>query len=279
MRPLQPYFRLSGGGNDFLALVEPARDPSREQIRAWCRRGLSLGADGVFVLSRHQGGARLRHFNADGSLAELCINGTRCAVRLAEHLGWSEREILIETGAGPILGRSDDATNVSLALPRPGEPRLLELQVEERAIEGWSVSVGVPHYVIPWFTAMADAPASRLGPALRSHPALGEAGSNIDFVRFVDRHRLEIRSFERGVEAETLACGSGVLAAAATGLTVGRSELPVDALTSGGFTLQVTTWESPDAPDLWGLSGDARLLAEGEIHAPATHLPPPPRWS
>jgi diaminopimelate epimerase len=279
MSPLKPYFRLSGGGNDFLALVEPAQDPSQEQIRAWCQRGLSLGADGVFVLSRHQGGARLRHFNADGSPAKLCINGTRCAVRLAEHLGWSEREILIETGAGPILGRSDDATNVSLALRRPGEPRLLELQVEDGVIEGWSISVGVPHYVIAWFAAMAEAPVSRLGPTLRSHPDLGEAGANIDWVRFTGRHRLEIRSFERGVEAETLACGTGVLAAAATGLTVGRSALPVGALTSGGFTLQVTAWESPDATDLWALSGDARLLAEGEIHAGATHLPSPPSWS
>ena len=73
------FFRLSGSGNDFLALVEPRREPTAGEIRAWCRRGLSLGADGLFVLRRSGGGARMDHFNADGGRADLCINGTRCA--------------------------------------------------------------------------------------------------------------------------------------------------------------------------------------------------------
>ncbi len=88
---MRHFFRLSGGGNDFLALVEPIDDPQPDQIRAWCRRGLSLGADGLFVLDRSPDGARMRYFNADGSAASLCLNGTRCAVRLARHLGWIDK--------------------------------------------------------------------------------------------------------------------------------------------------------------------------------------------
>jgi len=94
---MRHFFRLSGGGNDFLALVEPIDEPTPDQVRAWCHRGLSLGADGLFLLHRSPDGARMRHFNADGSLAELCLNGTRCAVRLARHLGWTDNEIVIET--------------------------------------------------------------------------------------------------------------------------------------------------------------------------------------
>ena len=80
-------YKLSGGGNDFIALAEPASLPTPETIRAWCRRGLSIGADGVFVLDRQSsGGVRMRHFNADGGLSDLCVNGTRCAAHLAFHL-------------------------------------------------------------------------------------------------------------------------------------------------------------------------------------------------
>ncbi len=276
---MRHFFRLSGGGNDFLALVEPIEDPTPDQIRAWCHRGLSLGADGVFLLHRSPDGARMRHFNADGSAAELCLNGTRCAVRLARHLGWSDQEIVIETGAGLIAGSSLEITSVTLALARPSEPEPLEIDLDGTLLQGFKVPIGVPHFVLPWSEGVARVPVARLGPRLRSHPAFGDAGTNVDFAHFADRNRMEIRTYERGVESETLACGTGVMAAVAVGVEQGELELPVAVLTRGGFQLEVSAWTSGSEEARWGLKGDARLLAEGEMVEGVDDLPEPPPWA
>ena len=275
---MRHFYRLSGGGNDFLALVEPPDDPTPDEIRTWCRRGLSLGADGLFLLNRSPDGARMRHFNADGSAADLCLNGTRCAVRLARHLGWSDREIVIETGAGLIPGSSLEITSVTLALERPGNLELLEIEVDGDVIGGFRVPVGVPHYVIPWPDGVARAPVTTLGKRLRSDPAFGGSGTNVDFVHFVDRNRMDIRTYERGVEGETLACGTGVMASAAVGVAQGDLELPVTVLTRGGFRFEVGSWVSAKGEERWGLKGDARLLVEGEMVEGGDDLPEPPPW-
>ena len=258
-------------------------------MRAWCRRGLSLGADGLFVLRRGDGGTVvMTHFNADGGRAELCINGTRCAARLAFHLGWARGEITLVTGAGPILARDAGTRAVALELPRRREPEALAVAVAGGEHRGWRSTVGVPHFVLPWSASLASAPVASLGPALRAHAAFGAAGTNVDFVRYVAPHRFEVRSFERGVEAETLACGTGVLAAAAVGRRLGLVELPARALTAGGFTMEVgvatqdgSTADGPTAKSgrRWSLAGDARLLARLELLPAAARLPPPPAWS
>jgi diaminopimelate epimerase len=273
---------VSGGGNDFLALVEPPRDPTAAEIAAWCARGLSLGADGVFTL-RRTGSSRaaMRYWNADGREAALCVNGTRCAGRLALALGWAADEVTIETGAGALRARPAGATAIALELPPPEElPRRRAVTAGNDEIEGWLVAVGVPHFVVPWPRTLADCPVARLGRALRWHAAFAPAGANVDFVRFADPHRLEIRSYERGVEAETLACGTGVLAAVAAGLSLGALALPVAALTRGGFELAVTGEAAGPRVARWELAGDARLLGEIEP-GPEAGLPPPapPRWS
>ena len=275
---MRRYFRLSGGGNDFLALVEPNVAPGAEEIRDLCRRGLSAGADGFFTLERRPDTVAMRYFNADGRPAELCLNGTRCAIQLARHLGWEENPLSIETGAGTFRGRSVDASTVAVDLPRPGTPEHHTLVEEDRRYEGWRLEVGVPHFVLPQDGTLATAPVSSLGPRLRRHDDWGNRGSNINFARFVDAHHLEIRTFERGVEAETLACGTGVLASVATGLEIGALELPVRALTLGGFHLEVDHGGSAEG-ESWSLTGDARLIAEGTLHPGALDLPPPPSWT
>lgn len=273
---MTPFFRLSGAGNDFLALVEPAAAPAAAEIRAWCSRGLSAGADGLFVLRRTARGADMEYFNADGRPAELCLNGTRCAARLAIELGWAERQLVIGTGAGPVTARRTAAAEIALELPAPEPPdRQLELELDGRSLAGWWLTAGVPHFVLPWSGSLASAPVAELGPRLRRHPTFGDAGANVDFVRFAAADRLEIRTFERGVEAETLACGSGVLAAAAVGLAQGSLGVPLVALTAGGFRLTV---DRPSAGIL-SLAGDARLVARGELTGEAGALPPPPAWS
>jgi diaminopimelate epimerase len=266
------YYKLSGAGNDFLALVEPASPPSQSEIAAWCRRGLSLGADGVFVLRRSGPGAVAMHyFNSDGLPAALCLNGTRCAARLAFELGWERGRVRIETGAGAVDAEQagdGDGDEIALDAPLPsGRAERLDLELAAAGVErvvGHRIRVGVPHFVVECELGVAGAPVRELGPILRSHEAFAPEGTNVHFVSFGDRG-LDIRSFERGVEAETLACGSGVLAATAVGLSLGRLALPALARTRGGFVLRVEGEARGGAPSRWRLVGEARLLSRGEL--------------
>jgi len=275
-----PYFRLSGAGNDFLALAEPGKDPTAEEIRAWCRRGLSAGADGLFTLRRQGERVAMEYFNADGLGAGLCINGTRCAARLAFHLGWARDVVVILTGAGPVSARLAGATVVTLELPGPEDPlRETTVKLGDHLWEGFFVRVGVPHFILPFREDLARAPMVEVAPRLRHHPVFGLAGANVSFVRFVPPRHLEIRSFERGVEAETLACGTGVLAAVSVGLLIRQLELPATALVRGGFELTVAgRGGEPRHPERWLLTGDARIIARGELSTEASSLPPAPAW-
>lgn len=276
-------YKVSGAGNDFLALIEPERDPSAAEVVAWCARGFAFGADGVFALRRSAGGAvRMDHWNSDGGRVEQCLNGTRCAARLAFELGWAEREVTIETGAGRVVGRRagrPGSASIEVAPPQEG-PRPMALAVGSRKLAGSYARVGVPHFVIVAERSLARAPVASLGRAIRHHPDFGPAGTNVDWVRFTDRHRMEIRSFERGVEGETLACGTGVLAAVAAGVALGRAELPVIALVLGGFELEVGGETEAGRVTRFTLTGDARIVARLELAPDAWFpAPTPASWS
>ncbi len=274
------YYQLSGAGNDFIALVEPPAPPEAEEIRAWCRRGLSIGADGVFTLERRPGGARMVHYNADGGRSELCLNGSRCAARLALHLGWGEGELSLETDAGVLRAAGAGADSIALELPDiAGEPEARSLSLGGEPHDGWLLTVGVPHFVLPWPEGLARAPADALGKILRAHPDLGDAGANVDFARFhPSGARCELRTFERGVEAETLACGTGVVATVVAGVADGRLTTPATALTAGGYQLVVRGGPSGQGGRPWVLEGDARILAHGQLLPGAAAVPLPPDW-
>lgn len=257
------FFKVSGSGNDFLALAEPASTPPPERIRAWCRRGISLGADGLFVLRRGAvGEVAMDYFNSDGQPADLCLNGTRCAAQLAFHLGWAEDELRVGTGAGRFTARFLDETRVSVEVPAPERPLPIAPEVDGITRAGMFVRVGVPHFVLVWPESLETAPVVTLGAVLRRHPLLGAEGANVNFVRFSAADRMEIRTFERGVEDETLSCGTGILAGAAAGLALAQARLPLRVATRGGFELGV---ETDPRGDRWFLTGDARIVAQGEL--------------
>ena len=270
------FYKVSGSGNDFLALAEPFAVPDAGTIRAWCRRGVSLGADGLLVLRRAGGGAAMDYFNADGLPADLCLNGTRCAAQLAFHLGWADGEVRVRTPAGDFPARRVDASKIAVELPVPAAPRPLAVKAGGATYEGYSVLVGVPHFVLIWPEGLAQAPVRELGREIRHDPAFGAAGTNVNFVRFPAPDRMEIRTYERGVEDETLSCGTGALAGATVGLATKQARLPLRVATQGGFELEV---EGDLAAGRWSLSGDARLVAEGDMLPGAQAEPAPPDWS
>jgi diaminopimelate epimerase len=262
------FFKVSGSGNDFLALAEPASTPPPERIRAWCRRGISLGADGLFVLRRPEGAegeVAMDYFNSDGCPAALCLNGTRCAAQLAFHLGWATGELRVGTGAGRFTARFLDETRVSVEVPVPEAPRELAPEVDGITRAGMFLRVGVPHFVLVWPESLETAPVVTLGAALRRHAMLGAEGANVNFVRFPGEDRMEIRTYERGVEDETLSCGTGILAGAAAGIALAKGTLPLRVATRSGFELGVEGGETGPRGDSWFLTGDARIVAQGEL--------------
>src|SRR5512135_1308166 len=173
------FAKVSGSGNDFLALLEPERSPTPEEIAAWCRRGVSEGADGLFVLRRELEVVRMDYWNADGRPAALCVNGTRCAARLAFARGWATRQVTIATGAGPLVASRLDDAQIALELEPPSRPERRTPEVGGNAVAGFFVAVGVPHFVVFWQRSLAAAPVGELGAALRRHADFGAAGTNV----------------------------------------------------------------------------------------------------
>jgi len=275
------FVKMAGGGNDFLLFEADGRrlsDDDCRRLARLCRRGLSVGADGALFLSGGGNGRiHLDYYNADGGLASFCANGTRCAARYAVTRRLvSDSELLIETGWGEI-GARVEGESVTLALRdvlAPDEPILLDPRNPERyptaglPAHGTPIHVGVPHLVIFVDEDLATLPIERLGPPLRRHPLLPE-GANVNFVSVTAPSRLEVRTWERGVEAETLSCGSGVVASALVAALRGHAELPVVCATKSGVDLTVNAAPGGDFFRAITLSGDAREIFSGQLTAEA----------
>ena len=275
-----PFWKVSGSGNDFVAFDRMAADPgddpalpSDDAVRALCRRGLGVGADGVMVLRRAPGvDYELVYYNADGSRADLCGNASLCGVRLAVELGYaSAAGVAFRTDAGVMAGRiADGLPEIDLAAPTELETDRQDLLPAGPA-PGDRVGfarVGVPHVVI----RCADAAAvdlERSAPHFRHHPALRD-GANVNFASR-SGGLVALRTFERGVEAETLACGTGSVA---TALLLAAWE-PVDSATGDVETEIVTrsglrhrvraASRTGSEPRRVSLAGTARLVFRGML--------------
>lgn len=267
-----PFWKMNGAGNDFIVIDhrKPLIPVERmaEFARLVCRRKFSVGADGLFLLEPSQrADFRWRFFNADGSEAEMCGNGARCVARFAYMNGLAAARMRFETLAG-IIDASVADTQVTI---RMTAPHSLQLDIEiEAAGQRWtvhSVNTGVPHLVV--FTEDLEAvDVAGLGRALRRHPRFAPAGTNVNFV---DRGAgsLAIRTYERGVEAETMACGTGATAAAVVAVAKGLAASPVHLTTRGGVPLSVQfSGDGPAAGHVL-LRGPAHLVYRGELTAEA----------
>jgi diaminopimelate epimerase len=222
------FSKLSGSGNDFVcvdnrdgALDALLADPEKigRFARALCRRGMGVGADGVIlaVTPEIEGAADIgaRFFEADGSETELCGNGTACFARWAAEAGYvHDGEVSILTAAGVVLAKRADGSYVRICLPVPDH---IERDVEI-VLDGFLclcdfAMLGVPHAVI-YVDDVARADVARLGPLVRHHERFAPAGINANFVQILGPGRIALRTYEYGVEGETLACGTGSASAA-----------------------------------------------------------------
>lgn len=262
---------MAGAGNDFVVIDhrDGGIDDPAALTRALCTRGLSVGADGLILIEKSdRASIRMRYFNSDGSLGEFCGNGTRCAARFAALHGIAPAKMTIETDAGVVSAEIGPGNLVTISLPPPQEFRAdRPLRAGDQTIEGSSIIVGVPHYVLFPRTDLWSADIVPLGRAIRNHRELQPAGANVNFVVVRDGHSIEIRTYERGVEAETLACGSGIVASVSVAALSGKVSSPVSVVTRSGATLLVSfTMDGRELRDV-RLKGDARLVYRGTTTA------------
>ena len=265
----RPFFKMTGSGNDFVfvdARAEPPGDLEQDAtIQAVCARGSGVGADGIVFLRNDDAAAlRIRYLNSDGSLAALCGNATLCATRLAAELGMvsRDRDFTIATDSGPVTARFSEG------LPEIDLQPVTELQdcfavkLAEGELRIGFALVGVPHLVVSCEDVSRAAVVDR-GHRLRHDEKLAH-GANVNFVSRSANGRWRIRTYERGVEAETLACGTGAVASAlmlaAWGDAGDRTELE----TKSGRLLRVRHRRSKGK--LYpSLSGEARIVFRGEL--------------
>jgi diaminopimelate epimerase len=265
-----PFSKMAGGGNDFVMIDNRGGkigDPN-DLARRICTRALSVGGDGLILIETSAKATfRMRYFNSDGSFGAFCGNGTRCAARFAFLNVIAGRKMTIETDAGIVAAEILDGGQVTLALPPPSAFRPQRpLTIGNQTIHGSSILVGVPHYVLFLRDEIWTQNIVPLGSAIRQHPDLRlDGGANVNFVTVRDSHSIEVRTYERGVEAETLSCGSGVVASSVTSALFGKVRSPVSVLTRSGVSYEVSFEIRDGRAEEVRLKGDARLIYRATI--------------
>lgn len=269
------FAKMACAGNDFVLLDRRGAGPgapTQDWIARVCRGHFSVGADGLLLLGPPQEGVHsMRYFNADGSEAGMCGNGARCLARFTVLVGAARDgdTVAFRNPAG--LYRAEvQGVRVRLHMPPPTGLEagvVLPLKDGERTAD--IVDTGVPHAV--FFTdRLDDEPVVELGREVRHHARFAPAGTNVNFCQVVDPHQVRVRTYERGVEDETLGCGTGSAAAALTAARRGWVRSPVSVLTRSGESLDLEFKDQGGAFTDLVQSGRARLIYWGELTEEAT---------
>ena len=266
------FWKMSGSGNDFI-LIDDRRGSMTSE--GWsriaeriCRRGTSVGADGMIIVQASQSVDFSWIFlNADGSEAEMCGNGARCVARFAFLKGFAGEDLCFSGRAGIINARIRGAT-VRVDMPDPTGPRAeAGLTVDGGDFLVNDMDTGVPHAVI--FMPSTDAvDVESIGQQIRWNKRYEPQGTNVDFVEVSGGRSLRLRTFERGVEAETLACGTGAVAAALVSASKDLTKLPSEVETRSGEILTVDAGGRDGGRyERVTLEGGTRVAYVGRLHA------------
>jgi diaminopimelate epimerase len=266
---LVEFTKMNGAGNDFVLIDNraPNLKLSPERVRALCDRHRGVGADGVILLIPCRSGQAdwaWEFYNSDGSTGEMCGNGARCFARFVQKKAGLSKDFTFETEAGVISARFA-GDRVTVNLTRPQNLRLNEnLTLSTGAQVVHSLNTGVPHAVL--FVPDADkAMVAQLGPEIRRHQHFAPRGTNVNFVQVVAPGRIRVRTFERGVEGETLACGTGVTASALVSAVVHGFVSPIKVQVLGGDELQVAFRTQNGSFSDVLLTGPADFVFDGHI--------------
>ena len=261
------FTKMNGAGNDFVMLDN--RDGKlaldKAQIARLCDRHRGVGADGVLVVEPAQNGAdfRMRYYNADGGEAEMCGNGARCFGRFAQRVSGKAGDISFETMAGKITAQfiGDD---VRIQMSEPHSVRLnASLDSGGEVLTVHSINTGVPHAVV-FVEDLDDVDVRRFGSGLRYHTHFAPKGANAHFVQQIGPQTIAIRTYERGVEDETLACGTGMVACALIFHELTGAASPIGVKVRGGETLEIAFHQDGKIYRGVTLTGPADFVFDGQ---------------
>ncbi len=271
-----PFTKMSGVGNDFIVVDNRTgilgEIGIHEFARRVCTRRMSLGGDELMVIEASTSGGdfSMRTINPDGTEVKMCGNASRCVARYAYARGIAGSRMTIDTPGGPVHAVvENDEVRVTLQLTSPTETDHRLLVDGDRHIVHTAHVSGAPHAVV-YMEEVAEASADKihsLGSAIRHHADFPQ-GINVNFVQVLDRHTLWQRTFERGVEGETLACGTGAVASSVISALLGRVDSPVRLRVMGGELGVAFTREGDEFGEL-ALSGGVRFVADGVLHPEA----------
>ena len=266
--PKLQFTKMNGAGNDFVMLDNRAGELQldRAQIARLCDRHRGVGADGVLMLEPAANGAdfRMRYYNADGGEAEMCGNGARCFARFAQHVAGPREKVSFETPAG-VIGAALTGDTVTLQMSEPKDFEAdVEVSLTGAVVAGSYVDSGVPHFVVP-VRAIEEVNVRELGSTLRHHERFAPRGANVNFLEQRGANEIAIRTYERGVEDETLACGTGVVASAIVFAAAGELDGPIRVLVRGGDTMSVSFQRDGTRFTDVTLSGPADFVFEGTV--------------
>ena len=260
---------MNGAGNDFVLIDNRDRRISLtpEQVTHLCHRQRGVGADGIMLLIPNTTGTAdwsWDFYNSDGSRAEMCGNGARCFARFIQRLTGAKDRVSFETVAG-VISATFQGERVTVNLTTPKDLRLnLDLPLKSGATQAYSLNTGVPHAVL--FVADADqAMVQDLGREIRFHAVFAPKGTNVNFVQVLGPNSIRVRTYERGVEGETLACGTGVTASALIAARVRHFTSPVRVRVQGGDELEVNWRDAGEGFTDVTLTGPADFAFTGQI--------------
>jgi diaminopimelate epimerase len=264
-----PFCKMQGSGNDFILIDDRKGILKGKNLkslaRTVCDRHYSVGADGLIVIvPSRKADFKWRFFNADGSEAEMCGNGSRCAARFAFLRKIAKRNMAFETRAG-IIRAEVKAETVKVQLTNANSLRKhISIPFKGGARTGHFINTGVPH-VVYLSHELAKEDVDGFGRRTRYHDLFKPAGTNVNFIQVQGKHKLSIRTYERGVEGETLACGTGSVAAALVAGSLRMAASPVQVTTRSKEKLTITFDSEAEGFGAIYLEGAAKVICEGTL--------------
>ena len=259
------FWKMSGSGNDFVVIDnrKGSIHPAKSWVKEICGIHTGIGADGILLLENSRKASfKMRIFNPDGSQAEACGNGFRCIARFARQRLRLPDSFRFESQSG-LIEACVSGGHVRVQLVKPSGYHKGELRVSGRRFRYSFINTGVPHTVL-FVEGLEKIEVNGLGRTIRHHDQFMPRGTNVNFAEIKGRHEIHLRTYERGVEAETLACGTGSTASALVSALAGYVEAPVRVKTSGGEILTVNFERRGGTFSNVTLEGKAEFVFEGK---------------
>ena len=262
------FTKMHGAGNDFVLIDDrDGKTPWEDYMlmATLAARRIGIGCEGVILVQQSdKADVRVRFLNPDGTEVEMCGNGARCAAAFAHAIGASGKALIMETTCGLVDAQVNE-NNVCVWMPEPlNKSYAIDIEIDGAPVRGHFINVGVPHFVVP-VPNVSALDVDALGRKIRLHPEFAPDGVNVDFVTFRMPNRMTMRAYERGVEAESGASGTGAVACSVVGVETNGLTLPAKVKTALGYELTIDgDWRHSKCTGLT-LTGPVKFVFTGEI--------------